>query len=104
MHAALNAIEMGFWNSYLENEVINEMRTARFVGLLESLIDALLFIESKIDPTGETGPFDHDVAIAFLSKIGGDADEDVGGVWNLRSTARMIRERLKPKEEGGGES
>ena len=32
------------------------------MGLLESLVEAVLFIESKIDPTGETRPFDHDVA------------------------------------------
>ena len=105
VHAALNAVKMGFWDAHLMNEVISEMRTAQFVGCLESLVEGVLFIESKIDPTGETRPFDHDVAIAFLSKIGGDADEDLGAIRNLRRTARIIRERLKRSvSEGGGES
>lgn len=105
VHAALNVVEMGFWNAHLMNEVSNEMRTAQFVGRLESLIEAVLFIESKIDPTGETRSFDLDVAVAFLVKIGGDADEDLRAIWNLRRTARIIRERLKPSvSEGGGES
>ena len=105
VHAALSVVEMGLWNAYLANEVSNEMRTAQFVGRLESLVEAVLFIESKIDPTGETRSFDRDVAIAFLGKIGGDADEDLGAIWNLRRTARIIRERLKPSvSEGGGES
>ena len=101
VHAALNVVEMGFWNAYLANEVSNEMRTAWFVGLLESLVEAVLFIESKIDPTGETRPFDHDVAIAFLAKIGGDADEDLGTIWNLRRTARIIRKRLQQSVSEG---
>ena len=105
VHAALNVVEMGFWKAHLVNEVSNEMRTAQFVGCLESLVEAVLFIESKIDPTGETRSFDRDVAIAFLAKIGGDADEDLGAIWNLRRTAGIIRERLKPSvSEGGGES
>lgn len=105
VHAGLNAVEMGFWKTDLMNEVINEMRTARFVGRLESLVEAVLFIESKIDPTGETRPLDRDVAIAFLAKIGGDADEDLGAIWDLRRTARIIREGLKPNvSEGGGEN
>lgn len=97
MHAALNVVEMGFWNAYLANEVSNEMRTAWFVGRLESLVEAVLFIESRIDPTGETRPLDRDVAIAFLAKIGGDADEDLRAIWDLRRTARIIREGLNPK-------
>ncbi|MXW10509.1 MAG: hypothetical protein F4Z78_11840 [Gammaproteobacteria bacterium] len=105
VHAALNVVEMGFWNNHLMNEVSNELRTAQFVGCLESLVEAVLFIESKIDPTGEARSFDRDVAIAFLAKIGGNADKDWGTVWNLRKTARIIRERLKPSVlEGGGES
>ena len=105
VHAALNAVEMGFWNNHLMNEISNEMRTAQFVGRLESLVEAVLFIESKIDPTGETRSFDRDVAIEFLTKIGGDADEDLGAIWNLRTTARIIGERLKPSvAEGGDES
>ncbi len=105
VHAALNVVEMGFWNAYLANEVGNEMRTARFVGLLESLVEAVLFVESKIDPTGEAKPFDHDVAIAFLAKIGGDADEDLGAIWDLRRTARIIGAQLKlGVAEGGGEN
>ena len=105
VHAALNVVEMGFWKNHLMNEVSNEMRTAQFVGCLESLVEAVLFIESKIDPTGESEPLNLDVAKAFLAKIGGDADEDLGAIWNLRMTARMIRERLKPSvSEGGGES
>ena len=105
VYAALNVVEMGFWKNHLMNEVSNEMRTAQFVGCLESLVEAVLFIESKIDPTGETEPSNLDVAKAFLAKIGGDADEDLGGIWNLRMTARMIGDRLKPSvSEGGGES
>ena len=102
VHAALNVVEMGLWSSDLMNEVINEKRTAQFVRCLESLVKAVLLIESKIDPTGETRSFDDDVAIAFLTKIEADVDEDLGAIWNLRSTARMIRERLKPKEEKSG--
>lgn len=105
VYAALNVVEMGFWSNHLMNEVDNEMRTAQFVGCLESLVEAVLFIESRIDPTGETKPSNLDVAKAFLAKIGGDADEDLGAILNLRMTARMIRKRLKPSvSEEGGES
>ncbi len=105
MYAALNVVEMGFWKNHLVNEVSNEMRTAQFVGCLESLVEAVIFIESKMDPTGETRSFDRDVAIAFLAKIGGDADQDLGAIWNLRRTAGIIRGRLKPSvSKGGGES
>ncbi len=87
VHAALSVVEMGFWNSHLMNEVISEMRTARFVGHLESLVEAVLFIESRIDPRGETKPFNRDVAKAFLAKIGGNGDED-GTCQRLRDTLR----------------
>ena len=103
VHAALNVVEAGFWNGYLENEVINEMRTRRFVGLLESLVEVVLFIESKVDPTGETKPFDREVAIAFLAKIGGDPAKDLGAIWDLRMTARIIKERLKQSASEGGD-
>ena len=104
VYAALNVVEMGFWSNHLMNEVSNEMRTAQFVGCLESLVEGVLFIESRIDPTGETKPSNRNVAKAFLAKIGGDTDEDLGAIWNLRRTARIIRERLKPSvSEGGGE-
>ena len=94
VHAALNVVEMGFWNAHLENEIINEMRTGKFVGCLESLVEGVLFIESRIDPTGRTNPLDREVAIAFLAKIEGDPDEDLGAIWDLRMTARFIRKQL----------
>ena len=94
MHAALNAVEMGLWRSHLENEVITEMRTRQFVGRLESLVRAVLFIESKIDPTGKTNARDHETAIAFLTKIGGDPDRDLGRIWNIRVTARKTEKKL----------
>lgn len=94
VHAILNVVEMGFWNNYLVNEVSNEMRSGRFVGLLESLVEAVLFIESRIDPTGEMEPLDREAAIAFLAKIGGNPDKDLAAIWDLRMTARTIRDRL----------
>lgn len=103
VHAALNVVEMRFWNAHLMNEVSTERRTAQFVGRLESLVEVVLFIESRIDPTGKTRPYDRDVAIAFLAKIGGDADEDLGTIWSLRSTAKIIRRGLQQDvSEGGG--
>ena len=105
VHAALNVVEMGFWNTHLENEIGNEMRTGRFVGLIESLVEAVLFIESRIDPAGEKDPLDREVAIAFLAKIGGNPDEDLEAIWDLRMTARTISDRLEQGvSERGGEN
>ena len=103
VHAALNVVEMGFWRNHLANKIVNEMRTGRFVGLLESLVEAVLFIESRIDPTGEKEPLDRQVAVAFLAKIGGNPDGDLEAIWDLRMTARMISDRLERSvsERGG---
>lgn len=101
VHDALSVVEMGCWSTYLMNEVINEERTARFVGHLESLVETVLFIESKIDPRGETEPWNRDVAKAFLAKIGGNGDEDLETILRLRRIARTIRERLQQNADHG---
>ena len=82
VYEALNAVEMALRQSHLPNEVITEMRTAIFVGRLESLAKAALFIESKIDPTGETSTTDVKTATAFLIKIGGTRTK----IWDSSGT------------------
>jgi len=104
VYAALNVVEMGFWNTHLVNdEVSNEMRTAQFVGRLESLVEAVLFIESKIDPTVESRSFDHDVAIAFLAKIEGTRTktwEPSGTSEGPQGSLESDSSQVSPKEGG----
>ena len=102
VYAALNAVEMGIWKNHLQNEVISELRTAEFAVRLESLVKGVLYIESRIDPTGETEPFDDDVTKAFLAKIGGDPQRDQVAIQSLRIAARHIKKRLDQSTSGGG--
>ncbi len=72
VYEAPNTVEMALRQSHLCNEVITEMRTAKFVGRLECLTKAAPFIESK-----ETSTADVETAKAFVTKIGGRGREPV---------------------------
>ena len=100
VHAALQAVQMGYWNAALPNEVISrQMRTAGFAVLLESLVESVLYIESRIDPTGEAKLSDDRVAEAFLNRIRGDSGKDRVKIRRLRMAAKTIKERLDSQQQ-----
>jgi len=95
VHAALNAITMDYCNQALMNEVISQkMSTARFIGSLESLIEGAMYIESCIDPDGESDPLNEKVSEAFVRKIGGDPSKDQVKIQDLRMVAQTIKREL----------
>ena len=96
VHAALNAVTMGYWEHCIVNEVISrQMPTARFLACLESLVIGVMYIESRIDPKGESEPFDDEVSRAFLRRIGGDpSEEDLFKINRLRMAAKTLKEGL----------
>ncbi len=95
VHAALNAVTMGYWKHSVVNEVISrQMPTERFANCLESLVEGVMYIESRIDPKGESGPLDDEVSRAFLRMIGGDPSEDLLKIQRLRMAAKTIKEGL----------
>ena len=95
VRGAVNAVTMGHCETCIPKEVINrQMSTARYAVCIGSLVEGVLYIESRIDPTGETGPFDDKVAVAFLNTIGGDPSKDRDKTWSLRMTAKTIKEGL----------
>lgn len=95
VHAAVNAVTMGYWKRYLRNEVISrQMPTASFMVCLESLVEGVMYIESRIDPGGESGPLDDEVSSAFLRRIGGDPSKDLVKIQKLRMAAKTIKEGL----------
>ena len=95
VYAALNAMAMGYWKHFIANEVISrQMPTVRFVACLESLVEGVIYIESRIDPKGESEPFDDEVSRAFLRRIGGDPSADLVILQRLRMAAKTIKEGL----------
>lgn len=95
VHAAVNAVTMGYWKHYISNEVISrQMPTASFMVCLESLVEGVMYVESRIDPKGESGPLDDEVSSAFLRRIGGDPSEDRIKIQRLRMAAKKIKKGL----------
>ena len=95
VHAALNAVTMYYWKHFILNEVTSlQMPTARFVACLESLVEGVMYIESRIDPKGESEPFDDEVSRAFLRWIGGDPSTDRVKLQRLRMAAKTIKAGL----------
>ncbi|MDE2769799.1 MAG: hypothetical protein OXI44_01265 [Bacteroidota bacterium] len=95
VHAALNAVAMDYWEHFIPNKVTSlQMPSARFVASLESLVEGVMYIESRIDPTGESGPFDDEVSKAFLRRIGGDPSADLVKLRRLRAAVKTIKEGL----------
>ena len=77
------------------NEVISrQMPTTRFMMRLESLVEGILYIESRIDPKGESKPLDDKTSQAFLRRIGGDPTVDIVKIQRLRMAAKIIKKRL----------
>ena len=95
VHGALNAVTMGYWGQFLVNKVTSlQMPAARFVACLESLVEGVMYIESRIDPKGESEPFDDEVSRAFLRRIGGDPSADLVRLQRIRAAAKTIKEGL----------
>lgn len=95
VHAAVNAVTMGHWKHYIRNEVISrQMPAASFMMCLESLVEGVMYIESRIDPKGESGPLDDEVSSAFLRRIGGDPSKDRVKIQRLRMAAKTIKDGL----------
>jgi len=95
VYEVLNAITMGYWKQALVNKVESEERpAARFIGHLESLIEGAMYIESCIDPDGESDPLNEKVSEAFVRKIGGDPSKDQVKIQDLRMVAQTIKREL----------
>ena len=96
VHAALNAVTMGYWKQALVNRVDSrQMPAATFMVCLEQLVEGVMYIESRIDPEGESGPLDNKVSEAFLRKIGGGPSEDRVPIERLRLAAKTIKDGMR---------
>ena len=95
VHAAVNAVTMGYWKHHISNEVISrQMPAMSFMVCLESLVEGVIYIESRIEPRGESGSLDDEVSSAFLRRIGGDPSKDLVKIQRLRMAAKTIKEGL----------
>ena len=96
VHAALNAVMEGCWKQTLLNKFVSrQLPMARFAISLEQLVEGVMYIESRIDPMGESGPLNAKASEAFLRKIGGDPIEDLVKIQRLRMAAKTIKEGLQ---------
>lgn len=96
VHKALNAISMEYWEAHLENRIgsKNWSPMSVFLTRLELLVEGVLFIDSLIDPNGETGPYDENISTAFLNRFDVDSikEKDKITIHRLRKAAEIIRE------------
>ena len=96
VHAALNAVTVGYWKQSVKNEINSrQMPTATFMVCLEQLVEGVMYIESRIDPKAGSRPLDNKVSEAFLRKIGGDPSKDRVKIERLRMAAMTIKEGLQ---------
>ncbi len=99
VYKALNTISMEYWKSHLVNKVESKNWSPMSVLLtrLEFLVEGVLFIDSLIDPNGQTGPYDENVSIAFLNRFNMDSikEKDKITIHRLRKAAEIIRETRK---------
>ena len=71
VHGALQAISMAYKKASIDNRIsIMPYPMGMLSFQLESLIKAVLFIDSLIDPTGEIDPIDESHTIASLNMLG----------------------------------
>ncbi|MCY3627825.1 MAG: hypothetical protein OXG88_09305 [Gammaproteobacteria bacterium] len=98
VHEAINAIFEEYWESTSLNIFIhyNASPLGELSNRIESLIKGILFIDSLIDPTGDTNPYNNEVNKTFLNKIRGDSvtSQDEVKIRDLRMSAKIIKERL----------
>ena len=103
VYEVLSAISVEYWKEGFGNKIIskNWSPMGTLVTQLDRLVEGMLFIDSFIDPNGETELLDEKINVAFLNRIGVDSitDQDKVKIGRIRLAAKFIREETSQKEE-----
>ncbi len=92
IHSVLNYISIRLLDSQIGNKVVIEPRAGAFIAHTKQLAKAVQYIDSAIDPSGDTPITDSDVASDFLGKIGRRPNaEQMNNIFELREAAGRFR-------------
>lgn len=92
VHAVLECISIKLLKEHIWNDVVIPPRAGAFVAHTKQLAKAVQYIDSAIDPTGNTSITDSKAASEFLRKIGCRSGwEEKNIIFELREAARMFR-------------
>ena len=92
VHAVLNAISKRLLDSGIHNDVVVTPRAGAFVAYLRQLVDAVQYIDSVIDPSGDLSLTDLATATAFLQRLDRRlTSQHFRRVIELREAARRFR-------------
>ena len=92
VHAVLDTISMRLLGKIIENEVVIRPRARAFKAYLGQLVEAVQYVDSVIDPTGEKPVTDLGVAEAFLRKLHRGATwQNTRQVFELREAAHRFK-------------
>ena len=92
VHAVLNVISMHLMDAGIANDVIIRPRARAFLCYIRQLAEAVQYIDSFIDPSGNLPITDHGAASDFLQKLGCKPTmEQVMQIIELREAARRFK-------------
>ena len=92
VHGAINAISRHLLNREIPNHVTVPPRAGAFIAYTRQLVEAVQYIDSLIDPNGNSPITDIDVAGNFLQKVGGKIqNEHVMQIIELREATQRFR-------------
>ncbi|MCY4585393.1 MAG: hypothetical protein OXB98_05070 [Bryobacterales bacterium] len=92
VHAILNVISERLLDSSIANDIVIRPRTRAFVSYVKQLVEAVQYIDSFIDPSGNLRITDHGAASDFLQKLGYKPTmEKVKRIIELREAARRFK-------------
>ena len=92
IHAILNTISKRIRSAEIKNDGSIPPNAIAFVDNASQLVEAVLYIDSVVDPSGSLPITDGASARAFLSKLGRKpTSEEVKQIFKLRNVARKCR-------------
>ena len=92
VHAILNVISERLLGSSIANDIVIRPRARAFVCYARQLVEAVQYIDSFIDPSGNLPITDHGAASDFLQKLGCKPTmEQVMQIIELREAARRFK-------------
>ena len=92
VYAVLNAISVGLLDASIANDVVMRPRASAFVVYARQLVEAVRYIDSFIDPSGNVPITNLTIASAFLQKLGCTPTmEQMRQVIELREAARRFK-------------
>ena len=92
VHAILNVISIHLMDAGIINDFIIRPRARAFLCYIRQLAEAVQYIDSFIDPSGNLRITDHGAASDFLQKLGCKPTmEKVKRIIELREAARRFK-------------